>query len=257
MASDAAWVKIADDIGLRGHDFSRAPLPISAAQIKEAVQGFKKTNQTEPRLLCKQDTRDSRPEIFKEYGLFILPVRNKHYILLRGDGYVDIPTPPAQHIAHKSILSFEPRSSLIGNSEMQHLDLAYASSVIRTFCDDPNLVLTIRGRKYTSAFECRAGGHLISVQSVQTEVDAGFESESEIVLVEAKPKKVTDTIIRQLYFPFRQWAVACPGKPIRTLFFSKEQKDYLIWEFGFSDISDYNSIRLIGSSRIRVSPPPS
>ncbi len=32
---------------------------------------------------------------------------------------------------------------------MQHLDFAYASSLIRTFMEDDTLVLTIRGRKYT------------------------------------------------------------------------------------------------------------
>ncbi len=33
----------------------------------------------------------------------------------------------------------------IGDSEMQHLDYAYAASLIRTFTEDPSLVLTIRG----------------------------------------------------------------------------------------------------------------
>ena len=33
-------------------------------------------------------------------------------------------------------------TSQIGNSEMQHLDYAYASSLVRTFLEDETLVLT-------------------------------------------------------------------------------------------------------------------
>jgi len=54
----------------------------------------------------------------------------------------------------------------IGDSEMQHLDYAYASSLIRTFTEDPSLVLTIRGRKYTPEFEFYVGKQKIKVSSV-------------------------------------------------------------------------------------------
>lgn len=40
----------------------------------------------------------------------------------------------------------------MGDSEMQHLDFAYASSLMRTFLNDESLVLSIRGRKYTLEF---------------------------------------------------------------------------------------------------------
>jgi hypothetical protein len=69
---------------------------------------------------------------------------------------------------------------------MQHLDYAYAASLIRTFTEDPSLVLTIRGRKYTPEFEFYVGKQPIKVSSVQTEVDAGYEGKNQVVLVEAK-----------------------------------------------------------------------
>ena len=50
--------------------------------------------------------------------------------------------------------------AIIGNSEMQHLYFAYASSLIRTFMDDESLVLTIRGRKYTPEFSFKVGNNL-------------------------------------------------------------------------------------------------
>ena len=126
---------------------------------------------------------------------------------------------------------------------MQHLDFAYASSIIRTFTEDDTLVLTIRGRKYTPKFSFYVGNTLIEVESVQTEVDAGYEGKNNVVLIEAKNSQTTDTIIRQLYYPFRQWS-AYTNKNVRTLFFEKRNNEYLIWEFRFKDINNYNSIYL-------------
>ena len=88
---------------------------------------------------------------------------------------------------------------------MQHLDFAYATSLIRSFMDDPNLILTIRGRKYTPEFDFFVNKHKIIVKSVQTEVDSGYESDKQVVLIEAKNSEASNTIIRQLYYPFRQW----------------------------------------------------
>jgi hypothetical protein len=55
------------------------------------------------------------------------------------------------------------------------LDFAYASSLIRTFLEDDSLVLTVRGRKCTPKFSFRVGKQNITAESVQTEVDAGYE----------------------------------------------------------------------------------
>jgi len=131
---------------------------------------------------------------------------------------------------------------------MQHLDFAYASSLIRTFMDDPTLVLTIRGRKRTPEFDFKIDKQNIKVKSVQTEVDAGYEGENNVVLIEAKNSTTKDTIIRQLYYPFRQWSEHTKKK-VHLLFFEKRGKEYLIWQYGFKDRNDYNSIYLIKSKK--------
>ena len=138
-------------------------------------------------------------------GLFILPVRNGGYAIVKGEGYIDVPPVNAPLQDYFSDFPFELETTRVGNSEMQHLDYAYALSLIRHFVEDDSLVLTIRGRKYTPEFDFVVGEFDIHVRSVQTEVDAGFEGESQVVLVEAKGGNATNTIIRQLYYPFRQW----------------------------------------------------
>lgn len=257
MASNVSWNRIFSYTGMDKHDFNLAPYVLTADQIKEACQNFTKTADKEPRLLCKQDERNSRPQVFKDKGLFILPKHNGSYYIVKGEGYVDVPdivTPIEDY--HKK-LDFDLLSSAIGDSEMQHLDYAYANSLIRTFMNDDSLVLTIRGRKYTHRFTCRVNNFNLEIYGVQTEVDAGYEGRSNIVLIEAKNAAHTDTIIRQLYFPFRQWQDQT-GKNVYPLFFEKRliegEEVYYMWQFEFTDKYDYNSIKLVKSARYRIVP---
>ncbi|GMO62926.1 MAG: hypothetical protein Ta2A_09850 [Treponemataceae bacterium] len=247
------WQAIFDAYEIQKHDFSQNPFVLSAEQIKQATAHFTTTGEREVRVLCKQDTREDRPEVFVKNNLFLLPTKNGAYAILQGEGYVDIPeiTSPAQ--IYKSKLDFELETSKIGNSEMQHLDFAYASSLIRSFLNDTTLVLTIRGRKYTPRFEFSAGffnQHIIA-ESVQTEVDAGYEGKNQVVLIEAKNSETRNTIIRQLYYPYRQWQTHT-AKNIRVLFFEKRQDIYSLWVFEFTDQNNYNSIRLLNSARYEI-----
>jgi hypothetical protein len=245
------WRSIFDAYQIQEHDFNVRPFVITAEQIKRATTHFKKTAEKEVRILCKQDSREDRPDVFVEQGLFILPIQNGTYAIVQGEGYLEIPeiTTPAQ--VYRSKLDFELETSLIGNSEMQHLDFAYASSLIRTFVEDKSLVLTIRGRKYTPEFEFRVGAQIIATKSVQTEVDAGYEGRAQIVLIEAKNSTSKNTIIRQLYYPFRQWQ-HYTQKKVNILFFEKRQLEYLLWEFTFKDVMDYNSIELVRSAKFII-----
>ena len=153
MANSKSWKKIFDDYDILKHDFDKSPFTLSAEQIKKACQRFKKTSEKEVRILCKQDCREDRPDVFINNNLFLLPIKNGYYDIIKGEGYVDIPVIHQEVIVYSSKLDFELDTTKIGNSEMQHLDYAYATSLIRTFTDDSSLVLTIRGRKYTPSFD--------------------------------------------------------------------------------------------------------
>ena len=75
---------------------------------------------------------------------------------------------------------------------MQHLDFAYASSLVRSFLEDESLVLTIRGRQ------------------IHTK------------------------------------------KKVNILFFEKRKEIYSLWEFGFADENDHNSIELLKSVKFEI-----
>lgn len=249
--SDAPWNSIFEKYRIDEHDFDEKPFILTAKQIKEATSHYQTTAEREVRILCKQDTRESRPTLFKEKGLFILPIKNGIFALIKGEGYIDIPKIESEPIPYYYSLDFPLETSLVGNSEMQHLDFAYAASLIRTFLGDKSLVLTIRGRKYTPKLSFMVGNQLIETVSVQTEVDAGYEGRNQVVLIEAKNTKTKNTVIRQLYYPFRQWQMYTQKK-VNTLFFEKQGSNYSLWEFTFDDINDYNSIRLIKSERFKI-----
>ena len=247
-----SWRAIFDHYSIHDHDFDKAPYSLSAQQIKVACQAFKRTVEKAARILCKQDTRESRPTVFQDRGLFILPVKNAQYTILKGAGYVDVPPVTSALLNYDSTFPFELETSRVDNSEMQYLDYAYALSLIRHFMDDKSLVLTIRGREYTPAFTFVAGGFQITAEGVPTKVDAGYEGKDKVVLVEAKNGNADNTIIRQLYYPFRQWQMHT-SKPVHTLFFQRTASDeYHLWQFRFEDSSDYNSINLVKSARYRI-----
>ena len=250
MANSKSWEKICTDLKILNHDFNNGPFKITAKDIKTSCQNFTKTNEKEVRILCKQDKRENRPQIFQDNDLFILPIKNGEYCIVKGEGYFDIPEIESE-ILYDSKLNFELVSSKIGNSEMQHLDFAYASSIIRTFMNDDSLVLTIRGRKYTPEFKFRVNGQEIMVKGVQTEVDAGYEGKEQIVLVEAKSASSRNSIIRQLYYPYKKWSIET-NKKISLLFFEKNESHYNIWEYKFRNEDDYNSIYLVKSERYRL-----
>ena len=246
-----SWKAIFDKYEISKHNFDAEPYIIDANQIKQATSQFTKTNEREVRILCKQDSRDDRPEVFVEHNLFLLPVRNGKYAIVKGEGYVDIPEIQSVIKIYKSKLNFKLDTSLVGNSEMQHLDFAYATSLIRTFLEDKSLVLTIRGRKYSPKFSFKVGNQEITAESVQTEVDAGYEGKNQVVLIEAKNSSTKNTIIRQLFYPYRQWQ-QYTEKQVKTLFFEKRDNFYSLWQFEFQNQNDYNSIMLSKSQKYEI-----
>ena len=87
---------------------------------------------------------------------------------------------------------------------------------------------------------------------MQTEVDAGYEGENHLVLIEGKNTGVNEVIIRQLYYPYRKWSeeiTKAYGKKVIPLFFEKRGFEYMFWMYEFTDEYDYNSIKLIKTRR--------
>lgn len=207
----------------------------------------------EPRLMAKIDRYEDLPEIFKKHNVFILPVTNYRYAIIKGKGYHSIGKYPSDHKCFQSRLSFDLATMGRGVSEMQYIDYAYNCGLIENFARAGNLYLTIRGRKYSPRFSFRVDGSpTVETESVQVEVDAGFEAKEDIIVVEGKMGKPDNFIIRQLYYPYRFWDTILPDKKVTPVFFCFEDERYFFWEYRFKDKFDYESIELVRSKSYEI-----
>ncbi len=220
---------------------------ISATEVKEL------TGQ-EPRLMMKWDHSAKLPPVLGHSGRFILPLKNGHYAIVRGSGY-HRPEPCPEPVDFPQQHSFRLETSESGLSEMQHLDLAFNSGMFSEFTGENVLYPTLRGRKYSPAFAFSVGEHRLEVESVQIEIDQGYEGPNCIIVVEAKIGECDDFHLRQLYYPYRSWKERS-AKTVRPVFFTYEPSSgvYRFREYTFDPPEVYGPPRLIRAAAYRLVP---
>lgn len=246
------WTQVIEENNI---DLNKSINYITADQIRETSGGI------DTRLMAKIDRRDELPSIFRDHNIFILPVRNGLYALVRGDGYHTIAHPIDPPDMFSSQIAFKLQTIDVGLSEMQHIDFAYNSGLLEHFLKhalprNPKLgqmYPTIRGRKFSPSFKFVVGkSPELEARSVQVEVDAGYESNNYIILIEGKIGIPSDFIIKQLYYPYRFWKESASTqpdtyeKPIIPIFFcyDPDSATYHFWLYTFTNPHDYASIKL-------------
>ena len=118
MNSDYIWEHIFNTLNI---DVNQNIVYITSTQIKDCKTSWTgNKNQFEPRLLCKMDTYNSRPNIFKKNNIFILSVKNGLYALIKNNIYI----PLKKYYGPANIIPQKTNSLIldIGNSEMSMLD---------------------------------------------------------------------------------------------------------------------------------------
>lgn len=218
---------------------------ISATEVKEL------TGQ-EPRLMMKWDHSVKLPPVLAESGRFILPLKNGHYAVLKGQGYHQ-PEPCPDPVDFPQRHSFRLETSESGLSEMQHLDLAFNSGMFSEFAAETALYPTLRGRKFSPAFAFTVGEHRLEIESVQIEIDQGYEGPDCIIVVEAKIGECDDFHLRQLYYPYRSWRERS-SKTVRPIFFTYEPATavYRFREYSFDPPEVYGTPRLVRAAAYRL-----
>ncbi len=211
-------------------------------------------NNREPRLLAKLDYSKSRPDIFRKNNLSILAIQNNKYVIFKDSNLKTYY--PLKDLYDKIVTEvysperdFSEYHSLNLNKislESQAIDYAYLISLIKTFTDEKELFLTIRGRYGSEGFKIKlpSNKNPINVNGVQIEIDAGFESPEKIYIFEAKIGRVDDFNIRQLYYPYKDWSLKTTKDVIPIFFIYTNGLFYLI-QFDFG--SEYGELKLIKS----------
>jgi len=254
--NDEAWGKIFERLPLLPEIEKTGFVYVSAEDIKTA------SDKREPRLLAKQDTKNSRPDVFKHNKLSILPIENGKYIIFRDEHVktyfplekilAEIPT--EQYIPTRDYSRYESLDMRNLSSESQAIDFANLVSLLKTFTNEKELSLTIRGRQRSEKFSIKIPGtdHLTEIDGVQIEVDAGFESPDKIYIFEAKLGRIEDFNIRQLYYPFKDWSSrSC--KEIIPIFFVYTNGLFYILQFKFEE--EYGKLQCVRSKCFTVNEP--
>lgn len=239
-----AWEKI---FVAKGFDVSQNLHFITAPEIKKLSGG------AEPRILAKIDTSKDLPPVFKRNGYILLPVKNGRYAIVKGDGF-HVLEKTEEVTNWKSRIKFNLTTAGRGQSEMQYLDYSHNSGVLEDVLGVGSLYPSIRGREYSRDFSFEISGTRLATSSVQIEVDLGLEGEDSIVLLEAKVNLPEDFIIRQLFYPYRNYQIISPDKKVIPVFFVYDyaKKTYNFWVYKFSDDNNYNSIELVETKSVKI-----
>lgn len=235
------WSEVVSKLNL---NLNRPKNLVTAKEIKDSVK-------EEPRLMAKIDEESDLPSIFKEHGVFILPVDRSTYTILKGKGYHALEPIQSEPAKHLTDIPF-PLSSEGVNSESAFLDYSYSTGLLGQFTGVNNLYFASRGRRTTPQFRFSVGGIDLTVDGAQIEIDGGYENVEQIVLVEAKIGVPASFIIRQLYYPYR--TLYSDKKSIRNIFFCYEpmEQTYLFYEYDFQYPFQYDSMQFIKSGKYKI-----
>lgn len=214
---------------------------------------IKRITGEEARLMAKSDSRKDLPKVMRDNGYFLLAVNNGRYAIVRGEGFYNIED-AADPVEYESRIKFNLSTAMRNTSEMQYLDYCFASGLMEEVIGRGVLYSSIRGRERSGTFTFRVNSSELTVDGVQIEVDLGLEGEDCIVVLEAKARNMQDFIIRQLYYPYRRFKNLSATKRIIPVFFTYDQTQdtYNFWIYEFTDLTDYNSLRLIDAASYRI-----
>lgn len=242
--NDVAWkgffdkFNVVENVKVNGHVF------LNSNDLKE----FR-----EARLMAKIDHKSQLPKPFSDHNLSILPVSRGSYIVANMDIFHSLDNEGDIEIKHIDFPTY--LESLDYNnitSEAVAINCAFVTGILHDFTGEKELSPTVSGRMSSSNFDffIDSGNKRINVcvDNSQLEIDAGFEGESSLNIIEAKTYLSDDFVIRQLYYPYRLW-IGKVGKIVRTIFLTYTNGMFHLREYSFVSPNHYNSLELIRQSK--------
>ena len=200
MNNEDAWKALFEKYQIQDAIESKGSFQISAETIKE----FR-----EPRLMTKFDFRSQLPSVFKESQLSILPITRGDYLISDIKTFEVLPDSTTAPLIDKTIPSnIESLDFSSITSEAMAINCAFVTGILTDFVEEDSLLPTVNGRMKSDSFwftidrsNTEKESLSVSVNNAQIEIDAGFEGEMSLVLLEAKNKVCADFMVRQLYYP--------------------------------------------------------
>jgi hypothetical protein len=248
---NSIWDELDEKYGLLDQVNKQGLAEISAAQIK-ALRG------EEARLLTKYDTRDDLPDFFRRNNLAILPTNRGSYALGRFDLYEDIPQDSPQVEVFKPRVYPDALKVKAISSEAAAVNLLYSSGLLEEFAGESGLLPAVSGRMSAGHFEYEiadiSGGSNYSMKASapQIEIDAGFEGNNSLILIEAKKDRLNSFNVRQVYFPFIAWQ-SVMHKKVRNIFFIHKGDEFELLEYEFKNTTFLGQLSLVAHKKFVLS----
>ena len=249
-ANDKAWEKLFETHKILEEVARKGFFEIESAQINK---------QRQSRLMVKFDHSVNLPDIFRHNDLSILPISRYKYVIGKFDTHFEV-----KYDSEIEVIPFDfpPGIESIDYtnlySESSALHCAFNIGIIDNLFGEKT-AYTVSGRMSTKSFDFNIINSFankpypIKVEKSQCEIDAGFESNKNFILIEAKNYAIDDFLIRQLYYPYRLWSKKITKKVIPVLMtYSNDIFSFFIYEF--SKDEDYNSLQLITQNNYTIAP---
>jgi len=253
--NDIAWKQLFEKYNIKEEIDKTGYYIISSSQINEFRQA---------RLMTKFDNKKTLPKLFKDNNLAILPISGTNYIIGNFQLYKNIPSidTPIYFMEFPSQIESIDCNKI--NSETIALNCAYISKIIDNFLNEENkrigVLPTVAGKMSSGQFEFKVdssidtGFYTIPVDRTGIEIDAGYETDESLVLIEAKNVIADDFLVRQLYYPYRLWKEKV-NKKVRTIFMQYHNGIFSLYEYKFKEPDKYNSLELIKSKKYSIVSP--
>lgn len=236
-----AWKLLIDELHIKDKIEKNNFVKVSAKKIKE----YK-----EPRIMCKWDSSYQRPRILRENNISILPISRREYVLGNFDLYCKFPDLEKEIATKIKVTHFESINTDAISSEAKAISVMNLSGILEDFLNVKDNFSTFAGKMGVGIFnfdvKLKNSKKKINIQVDKSicEIDAGYENDDSIVIVEAKNVVNSDFHVRQLYYPYRLWDTIV-SKPIRLVFAVYTNKIFRLYEYRFKDIQDISSIELV------------
>ncbi len=238
--NDLAWEMLFEKYNIIEEVLSKGFFEIESSKINQV---------RESRLMSKFDHSVNLPLIFRESQLSILPLSRYKYVI--GNFKTHFRVKNNSDIEDISVNFPEEIESIDYTnlySESSALICAFNTGMIDDLIGE-KMSLTLSGRMSTGSFTFNIdnlvkGTTSISVNNSQCEIDAGFESENFLVLIEAKNYSVDDFLIRQLYYPYRLWSGKI-NKTVIPMLMTYSNDIFSFFIYKFEDYLNYNSLTFV------------
>lgn len=133
------------------------------------------------------------------------------------------------------------------HSEAEALLFLRNSGVWADICGSSDVYATLQGRRASGQFRFNITRTTppkqatLTVDNAQIEIDAGYETSTQVFICEAKNRPVGELNIRQLYYPYR-FAQTLTRKPIIPLAVIYSNYTFFVTRFVVNDPFDFNSL---------------